>query len=153
MPIFCVRSVKIYTGQKKIYTSAARGARDKYEVWRQPSANLITWHIDCKVWSDFSGSMCRETHAGRCVLATRRLVGWQLDNKDIAQQCVKRRWPTLADNHSDTLHQHMITRPALWWWCYSGDPGERPLLLRLASLLKGRAGLCRSLHSPGHARE
>ena len=26
LPIFCVKSVKIYTG-------AARGARDKYEVW------------------------------------------------------------------------------------------------------------------------
>ena len=33
MPIFRVKSVKIYTGQKKIYTSAARGARDKYQVW------------------------------------------------------------------------------------------------------------------------
>ena len=32
MPIFRAKSVKIYTGQKKIYTSAARGARDKYEV-------------------------------------------------------------------------------------------------------------------------
>ena len=32
MPIFCVKCVKIYTGQKKIYTGAARGARDKYEV-------------------------------------------------------------------------------------------------------------------------
>ena len=33
MPNFRVKSVKIYTGQKKIYTGAARGARDKYEVW------------------------------------------------------------------------------------------------------------------------
>ena len=32
MPIFRVKSVKIYTGQKKIYTGAGRGARDKYEV-------------------------------------------------------------------------------------------------------------------------
>ena len=32
MPIFRVKSVKIYTGQKKIYTGAARGARNKYEV-------------------------------------------------------------------------------------------------------------------------
>ena len=32
MPIFRVKSVKIYIGQKKIYTSAARGARDKYQV-------------------------------------------------------------------------------------------------------------------------
>ena len=32
MPIFRVKSVKIYTGQKKIYTGAARGTRDKYEV-------------------------------------------------------------------------------------------------------------------------
>ena len=34
LPIFRVKSEKIYTGQKKIYTGAARGARDKYEVWR-----------------------------------------------------------------------------------------------------------------------
>ena len=33
LPIFRVKSVKIYTGEKKIYTGAARGARDKYEVW------------------------------------------------------------------------------------------------------------------------
>ena len=33
MPMFRVKSVKIYTGQKKIYTAAARGACDKYEVW------------------------------------------------------------------------------------------------------------------------
>ena len=32
LPIFRVKSVKIYTRQKKIYTSANRGARDKYEV-------------------------------------------------------------------------------------------------------------------------
>ena len=32
LPIFRVKSVKIYTGQKKVYTGAARGARDKYEV-------------------------------------------------------------------------------------------------------------------------
>ena len=31
MPIFRVKSVKIYTGQK-IYTDAVRGVRDKYEV-------------------------------------------------------------------------------------------------------------------------
>ena len=31
MPIFCVKSVK-FTPAKKIYTGAARGARDKYEV-------------------------------------------------------------------------------------------------------------------------
>ena len=30
LPIFRVKSVKIYTGQKKIYAGAAR---DKYEVW------------------------------------------------------------------------------------------------------------------------
>ena len=32
MPIFRVKSVKIYTGQKKIYMDAVRGVRDKYQV-------------------------------------------------------------------------------------------------------------------------
>ena len=36
LPIFRVKSLKIYTGQKKIYTGAARGARDKYEVCFNP---------------------------------------------------------------------------------------------------------------------
>ena len=34
MPIFCVKSVKIYTGQKNLH-EYTRGARDKYEVWSQ----------------------------------------------------------------------------------------------------------------------
>ena len=32
MPIFCVKSVKIYTGQKKLH-GYTRGIRDKLEVW------------------------------------------------------------------------------------------------------------------------
>ena len=32
MPIFCVKSVKIYTGQKKFH-EYTRGSRDKYKVW------------------------------------------------------------------------------------------------------------------------
>ena len=32
MPIFCVKSVKIYTSQKNLH-GYIRGRRDKYEVW------------------------------------------------------------------------------------------------------------------------
>ena len=32
MPIFRVKSVKIYTGQKNLH-GYTRGARDKYQVW------------------------------------------------------------------------------------------------------------------------
>ena len=32
MPIFRVKSVKIYTGQKNLH-GHVRGVRDKYEVW------------------------------------------------------------------------------------------------------------------------
>ena len=32
MPIFRVKSVKIYTGQKNLH-EYTRGARDKYQVW------------------------------------------------------------------------------------------------------------------------
>ena len=32
LPIFCVKSVKIYTGQKNLHENS-RGFRDKYEVW------------------------------------------------------------------------------------------------------------------------
>ena len=32
MPIFCVKSVKIYTGQKNLH-EYTRGSRDKYQVW------------------------------------------------------------------------------------------------------------------------
>ena len=34
LPIFCVKSVNIYTGQKNLH-GYARGARDKYQVWMQ----------------------------------------------------------------------------------------------------------------------
>ena len=34
MPIFCVKSVKIYTGQKNLH-EYTRGSRDKYEVCEQ----------------------------------------------------------------------------------------------------------------------
>ena len=65
--------------------SAGFSLLQNVQIKQQSSADLIIWHIDCKVWSDFSGSMCRETHVGRCALATRRLVGWRLDDdKDIA---------------------------------------------------------------------
>ena len=40
MPIFRVKSVKNLHRPKKIYTSAARGARDKYEVWVRQIPNL-----------------------------------------------------------------------------------------------------------------
>ena len=46
MPIFCVKSVKIYTGQKKIYTGAARGARNKYEVCTDPVQTLARLLFD-----------------------------------------------------------------------------------------------------------
>ena len=38
MPIFCVKSVKIYTSQKNLH-GYIRGIRDKYEVWPSNSKN------------------------------------------------------------------------------------------------------------------
>ena len=40
MPIFCVKSVKIYTGQKNLH-EYSRGARDKYEVCLQILYTLL----------------------------------------------------------------------------------------------------------------
>ena len=40
MPIFRVKSVKIYTGQKNLH-GYIRGIRDKYEVWKY-CAQIIT---------------------------------------------------------------------------------------------------------------
>ena len=36
MPIFRVKSVKMYTGKKNLY-GYTRGARDKYQVWNLPN--------------------------------------------------------------------------------------------------------------------
>ena len=45
MPIFRVKSVKIYTGPKKNLHEYIRGVRDKYQVWSneasQPSRLII----------------------------------------------------------------------------------------------------------------
>ena len=40
MPTFRVKSVKIYTSQKKICTDAVRGVRDKYQVCTLPKNML-----------------------------------------------------------------------------------------------------------------
>ena len=42
MPIFRVKSVKIYTGQKNLH-EYVRGIRDKYEVWLYMCAML--WYV------------------------------------------------------------------------------------------------------------
>jgi len=39
LPIFRVKSVKIYTGQKNLH-KYIRGVRDKYEVWTQRTRGL-----------------------------------------------------------------------------------------------------------------
>ena len=39
MPIFRVKSVKIYTGQKNLH-GYTRGSRDKYEVWEDGGSFL-----------------------------------------------------------------------------------------------------------------
>ena len=39
MPIFCVKSVKIYTGQKNLHRYAG-GSRDKYEVCPSMSCEI-----------------------------------------------------------------------------------------------------------------
>ena len=39
LPIFCVKSVKIYTVQKNLHENS-RGFRDKYEVWVRLSQNV-----------------------------------------------------------------------------------------------------------------
>ena len=44
MPIFRVKSVKIYTGQKKLH-GYSRGARDKYQVWLGVAYRLIFAHV------------------------------------------------------------------------------------------------------------
>ena len=39
MPIFRVKSVKIYTGQKNLH-EYIRGIRDKYQVWWHPKYTI-----------------------------------------------------------------------------------------------------------------
>ena len=39
LPIFRVKSVKIYTGQKNLHENS-RGFRDKYEVWLEESGTM-----------------------------------------------------------------------------------------------------------------
>ena len=45
MPIFCVKSVKIYTGQKNLH-EYIRGIRDKYEVCGQPNSKISVFFDD-----------------------------------------------------------------------------------------------------------
>merc|ERR1712004_951781 len=49
LPIFCVKSVKNLHQPKKIYTGAARGARDKYEVCRVYSFYTLIMFIYMEV--------------------------------------------------------------------------------------------------------
>ena len=46
LPIFCVKSVKIYTRQKNLHEHA-RGARDEYQVWKYLRSSIeYKWKPD-----------------------------------------------------------------------------------------------------------
>ena len=58
MPIFCVKSVKIYTGQKNLHGYTC-GSRNKYQVWvGQINLYIFACVLSCKFLSTF---MCRES--------------------------------------------------------------------------------------------
>ena len=76
MPIFCVKSVKIYTGQKKIYTGASR---DKYEVC------LIMEYLQSIYWAlTFRGQKimnqvlydCDRYKTARCSCSMQPIINW-----------------------------------------------------------------------------
>ena len=80
MPIFRVKSVKIYTGQKNLHEHV-RGVRDKYRVWvnhpvleinlgpttaegqtRKNHVNSDLWDLFCplSLWSPYHSSRCNQ---------------------------------------------------------------------------------------------
>ena len=83
MPIFRVKSVKIYAGQKNLH-EYSRGSRDKYEVckWINSQENIfskypqiesclcvndkmVTADFNFLIWSTMTWVMCHSTHALR----------------------------------------------------------------------------------------
>ena len=74
MPIFRVKSVKIYTGQKNLHGRRPR-VRDKYEVWQRQvhkTENLCyIWHflflpLFQKKWKTLRSDLCSDMRSDKC---------------------------------------------------------------------------------------
>ena len=125
MPIFRVKSIKNLHRAKKIYTGTARGACDKYHVWREYLAFKL---FSSKKKSNRPISIFRAHWLG--IRVSRFLF------RSARTSCTTSDWPARPQEKSGSLkyrhtclmnHQksHQPTR-----WCQSGSPLSCPLSSR-----------------------